>query len=399
MPVKNNISKLKDCYGCGVCVKACPVNIIALRQTDKGFYAPAIDNPDRCIECGLCLNICAYAHNNVSAPIHSDNPDSYAAWSDNQHVREWCSSGGVGFEIGKALIERGYKAVGVRYDPSTLTARHYIASSAEEFMASTGSKYIQSYTADAFLQLDKKQKYLVTGTPCQIDSLRRYARQSKTENNFVFLDFFCHGVPSWLMWQKYEKQYIQDSVGHPGFVSWRNKRHGWHDSWVMSADPANSGSGHDIYAPEPEHALSSRMSQGDLFYKFFLGHYCLNHCCHTACKYKMLSSAADIRIGDLWGKSYEENEKGVNALLVFSDRGREVAGMIENTCTLIPEPIESVTEGQMRACAPMPRIRDKVLDALAHQSLKQVNDSLIRRYELTRLPQRAWRRLKRICKK
>lgn len=60
----------------------------------------------------------------------------------------------------------------------------------EELIPSIGSKYIQSYTVDGFKAIDRKQKYLVTGTPCQIDSFRRYIRKFKKEENFILMDFF-----------------------------------------------------------------------------------------------------------------------------------------------------------------------------------------------------------------
>lgn len=107
-----------------------------------------------------------------------------------------CSSGGVGFEISKILLEQGYKICGVRYNPTLNRAEHYISVSKEELVQSAGSKYIQSYTVDGFRSIDRKEKYLVVGTPCQIDSFRRYIRKNHIEENFILMDFFCHGVPS-----------------------------------------------------------------------------------------------------------------------------------------------------------------------------------------------------------
>ena len=113
--------------------------------------------------------------------------------------------GGVGFEVGALLLNRGYKVCGVRYNADNNRAEHYIASDVRELIQSAGSKYIQSYTVDAFKAINRKEKYLVTGTPCQIDSFRRYIQKFRCEDNFVLLDFFCHGVPSMFVWQKYIK--------------------------------------------------------------------------------------------------------------------------------------------------------------------------------------------------
>lgn len=77
-------------------------------------------------------------------------------------MRKKCSSGGIGFEIGKQLLQEGYKVVGCRYDATLQRAEHYIATTVEELIPSIGSKYIQSYTKEAFKKIDRKQKYLVT---------------------------------------------------------------------------------------------------------------------------------------------------------------------------------------------------------------------------------------------
>lgn len=76
----------------------------------------------------------------------------------------------------------------------------------------------------------------------------------------MLLDFFCHGVPSMLMWEKYVA-WAEKKVGKLTSVSWRNKSTGWHDSWAM--------------VMEGKKSLTSRLSQGDMFYRLFLSDTCL----------------------------------------------------------------------------------------------------------------------------
>ena len=231
-----NIINTKNCFGCGVCAASCGKNIISIKLNKNGFYEPLISEPDKCTNCGICMDVCAFSHpdlaNKEAAPVKS-----WAAWSNNEDIRRRCSSGGIGFEIGKQLIENGYKAVGCRYDIEEQRAEHYIATTVDEFVASVGSKYIQSYTADAFKQIKRKgEKYLVTGTPCQIDSFRRMIRKFRCEDNFVLLDFFCHCVPSMHVWKAYIKM-LEPKIGKITYASWRNKfDYGWHDSWLMGMD-------------------------------------------------------------------------------------------------------------------------------------------------------------------
>lgn len=346
----NNISQMHDCYGCGVCATVCAKRIIEIKLNDKGFYEPYITDSDKCTNCGLCLEVCAFAHkelaNNNSEPIKS-----YAAWSKEYAVQRKCSSGGVGYELGRTLLRQGYEVCGVRYNVDNNRAEHYIASTPEELIPAIGSKYIQSYTVDGFRAIDRKKKYLVTGTPCQIDSFRRYIRKFKVEDNFVLMDFFCHSVPSMLAWKQY-LHIVEQTTGKVNYVSWRNKRTGWHDSWAMGIDGENTAekvNWHDSYnllIRGKKTYLYSRLSQGDIFYNLFLGDFCCNKACQKDCKYKYNRSSADIRIGDLWGKTYCKNEDGVSALVAFTDKGGNIIHQLN--CNLVEHPFEVVAEGQMK---------------------------------------------------
>jgi len=324
----NNISDIHNCYGCGVCSKACPQKIIDLRLNEDGFYEPYITDVSKCTECRLCRSVCSFLTDDLAL---AEQPKAcFAAWSKDNDVRLRCSSGGVGFEIGRTLLGQGFKVCGVRYDAEAGRAEHYVATTAEELMPSMGSKYIQSYTVNGFSEIDRKQKYLVAGTPCQIDSFRRYIRKFHVEDNFVLMDFFCHGVPSMWMWQKYIC-HAAEKAGKVTYVSWRNKQFGWHDSWAMGINGLPL----------------SRWTQGDAFYKLFLGNYCLNKPCYFKCKFKYDHSSADIRIGDFWGKTYKDDERGVSGAIAFTQRGTEI---LESTnCHFVEHPFEVVGEGQIKS--------------------------------------------------
>ncbi|MBO8474036.1 MAG: Coenzyme F420 hydrogenase/dehydrogenase, beta subunit C-terminal domain, partial [Bacteroidetes bacterium] len=242
-----NIIGIKDCYGCGVCAISCPKHIIEIQLNEDGFYEPHITDKDLCIDCGICRDVCSFLHDKPA--VINVPHKSYAAWSHDAAIRRKCSSGGIGYEIGRTLLSEGYKVCGVRYNVEKGRAEHYIASSVEELIQSIGSKYIQSYTVDGFNAINRKEKYLVTGTPCQIDSFRRYIRKFNAEDNFILMDFFCHAVPSKLMWDKYINN-IEKITGKITYASWRNKFTGWHDSWAMSIDGELTGKPidwHDSY--------------------------------------------------------------------------------------------------------------------------------------------------------
>lgn len=388
--MKNNIGKLKDCYGCGVCTAVCPVKIINLKENAGGFYSPQISNEEKCINCELCLKVCAFNHKELS--LQNAIPKSHAGYSKNDIIRQRCSSGGVGFEIARFLIEKGYKACGVRYDISNERAEHFIASSVEEYTPSIGSKYIQSFSQTAFSEISRKEKYFVSGTPCQIDSFRRYIRHLKIEDNFILLDFFCHGVPSMLLWRDYLHN-VEKEIGKAGFVSWRNKTNGWHDSWNMNVDPVESNdidwhNSYNINILEKKHFYQSRWKGGDLFYKFFLSNYCLNKCCYKSCKYKCFLSSADIRIGDLWGKTFKDENLGTNAVIVFTENGAKILEQLKQ-CNLSPIATNTCVEGQMKKCPSLPLIYRHLLKALGKdEPLQKTFNHIVKPYRLLTIPKR-----------
>lgn len=372
-----NISEIKDCYGCGVCAMVCGKKIIGIGLNKEGFYEPRVVDPDRCVGCGLCLDVCSFLQEEPS--LRRTEIYSYAAWSKDEAVRRKCSSGGVGFEVGRTLIGKGYKVCGVRYDAERARAEHYIATTVEELIPSIGSKYIQSYTVDGFQAVNRKEKYLVTGTPCQIDSFRRYIRKFNVEDNFVLMDFFCHGVPSMRLWQKYLQE-VEKLTGDVTYVSWRNKFTGWHDSY-------------NLLIRKKKSFYNSRLSQGDSFYRFFLSDACLGKACYERCKYKYDCSAADIRIGDLWGNTYKSDEDGVSAAVAFTEKGNKI--LRSCGCELIDHPFNVVAEGQMKECPRRPGLRSWILVRFC--SGHSLRSTLIM-YKLCCLPKRIINKLIRILK-
>lgn len=332
-----NILEFDHCYGCGVCELICPIHIISMRLNSDGFYSPYIEDVEKCINCELCLKTCAF-NTTATKPVTSTNYLYYAAWAKDKEVRNMSSSGGFGYSLLSLLIAKGYKVCVVRYNAKKRRAEHYIATSLKDLRESAGSKYLQSYPTNALKELKSKGKWAVVGTPCQIHSLRKYIRIKHREKDFVLLDFFCHGVPSYHLFNKYLEE-IEEKNGKSTNVQWRIKKgYGWHDSWVMRVTCKNG-----IY--------EQAFSKGDLFYQFFLKNRCLNTSCYIDCKYKMIDSYSDIRMGDLWGSKFATNEKGVSGVVVFSEKGKIILNDSQVVCSFSQESPAVVLESQMKTCA------------------------------------------------
>jgi len=352
-------NKINYCYGCGVCVIACPRNAISMIMSDEGFYIPVLKDEKKCIACKLCENVCSYFDKNDF--LMPPEIKGFAGYSKETETRYKSTSGGIAFEIAKLLLNKDYKACGVKYNYYENRAEHFIADTINDFTESIGSKYIQSYTLPGFSKLTAKDRWVVFGTPCQIASLRKWAKEIKAEHNYFFVDFFCHGVPSYLLWNNYlntkKKEFNQSKYEQ---INFRDKCNGWHNYTIT------------LKAGKIEKSYS--LKNNDLFYRFFLNNLCLNKACYEDCQFKHISSFADIRIGDMWGKKYESDQTGISAVLFITPKGRSLINELNISCVLKEEPLDIVTEGQMSDNLSTPARRQFVIKSLRnHASLKHLN--------------------------
>lgn len=332
------------CFGCGVCVVACPKQAVSLKLNEEGFYLPVVDE-SRCVHCGLCLKTCAF--NDKYVLQQTSYRRYYSAWSLSDEIRKTTTSGGVVFDIARYMLDKGYKVCAVRYDIVKHRAEHYISSNVGELEESKGSKYIQSYTASAFQHLNKTDSFVVVGTPCQIDSLRRLIKFWGVEDHFVLIDFFCHGTPSMNLW----KSYLNYTKIHDiESVRFRSKTDGWQESTYITIIGKSQ-------------LWQSKLTEGDLFYRFFLGDRCLNKACYNNCKYKTINSTADIRVGDMWGQKYKNNQEGVSAVITFTKKGDDIIKSL-SSCCVTEETLNDVLGNQMRSNAKKPLSYSYVKKAL-----------------------------------
>lgn len=191
-----------------------------------------------------------------------------------------------------------------------------------------------------------------------------------------------------LMWDKYIKE-VEKTIGKITYVSWRNKFTGWHDSWAMAIDcneKKEYQNSYSLLVKEKRSKYNSRLSQGDAFYRLFLSDTCLGKACYENCKFKYDRSSADIRIGDLWGKTYQNNEEGVSAAVTFTKKGYELL----HECNLekIEHPFDIVAEGQMKK---MP-LRDGLYEKM--KNLLQRDDLDINQIYAQLLVALKWRKVK-----
>lgn len=364
---RDNVGSIRDCFGCGVCALACKKRIINIVLNRDGFYEPSISNLSECSHCGLCIRVCSFSHKNISSS-HQELA-SYAGWSNDLSTRLLCTSGGVSYEIARTMINEGYKICGVRYNHELARAEHYIVEDIANLNQIKGSKYLQSYTNSGFCSFNKTDKYVVFGTPCQIDSLRRWIQLNKLDSQYVLIDFFCHSVPSMYSWKKYIS-YLEEKIGKIRYASWRNKltpEYVESDSNIPSAPIVDWHESYNMIIRGTDGVYQKKGADGDIFLNLFLSDACNNPACRKDCKYKLNHSSADIRLGDLWSKDYLENKEGINSIIVFSSVGQAIIEKIN--CSISDISLASAYEGQLKKNANSHIFRSLIIHMLKSKGI------------------------------
>ncbi len=316
-----NLENSIPCSGCGACVGLCPKNAIRLELNPSGFFAAAVD-ADKCVNCGLCLKACPRIGDAKTINLFDIQP--LALKSAEKGILLTSASGGAAHQLARLTLEQGAKAVGAVYDTDLDQVVHTVVSDLAELPVLAGSKYLQSDPTEAFSQvLRQRGRYTVFGTPCQITGLARAAEALGIRENLLLVEIFCHGVPSYRLWQE-QLQIVRKKLGQGKFdtVRFRDKSQGWHNYrlTIRKDDREFRGS--------REHAI---------FWQGFFEDMLLNPACRQ-CKARLAASAADLRLGDYWGAKFQADTEGVSLVFPVTERGsKAINALLENgSMTALP---------------------------------------------------------------
>ena len=321
------------CTGCTACASVCPKGCIVMAADENGFLCPVID-AERCIDCGLCEKTCP-----VLSPLKKaeKEPLAYAAYIKDEAVRMESSSGGVFTELAKTVFQDGGAVFGAAYNEQ-FEVVHICVEREDELSKLRGAKYSQSDLHGVFdevkTRLDRGQRVLFSGTPCQVGGLKAFLR--KDYENLLTVDFVCHSVPSPMAWREYVKYRAQsDSSGElPVSINLRSKKTGWSHYQYSNLFEYEGG---------VEYAAKSSES---LYMKLFVDGYINRESCAN-CQFKGYSRVSDLTIGDFWGVwdivPEMDDNKGTSVILVQSERGAKLLEQIQEHLVLKPVSLEGAS--------------------------------------------------------
>jgi len=303
-----------QCFGCSACSIVCPSNAIVMNKNSEGFITPFLDEK-KCVSCGLCLKVCDKNKTNCKTKYIK----LAALQSKNAIDLKDSSSGGIASTLSRYYLDNDCYVVGSYFDLKNNVVQSKVVNKNNELELLKKSKYLQSDFSNGLAEAikiakeDNKAKFLVFGTPCQINGAANVCEFYGINDRFIFVDFFCHGVPSYLVWDKYLKEHKLNSDDLKS-VTFRDKINGWHSCFIMNVADSKK---------------SIRIPSGrDSFYgAFFDNTFLMKSCYH--CDFRKGYSKADIRLGDYWGSRFVRNQEGISSVIVFSERGEKLLQKID----------------------------------------------------------------------
>lgn len=199
---------------------------------------------------------------------------------------------------------------------------HAYADKTEDLEKFRGSKYVQSDIGNTYRKakefLDDGKYVLFTGTPCQIEGLKRFL--GREYDKLYLQDIICHGVPAPIAWKAYREYREKCANSELKSMSFRSK-HGTSWSGYHVNMKFNNDNEYDI------------RHEDDSYMKAFLSHLSLRESC-TDCKFKKENRLSDITLADFWGiqnvKPDMDDGKGTSLVIVNSDRGMELMNEIKD---------------------------------------------------------------------
>jgi len=205
------VSEIVDhglCVRCGMCLPACPYDILGL---DRRLYPEMLDESRCPPNCDACLRVCPGQEVNypqLSQELFGTVPDPLsvtgaarrlvAAYSTDPVIRESGSSGGVVSQLLVWMLEKGYiqGALVVKNDFSTnAQSTPFVATTREQILGSCGSKYTIIPLDMAFDQVFKTPGPIaMVGVPCHIHAVRKYQKIRKSLNDKLplIIGLACH---------------------------------------------------------------------------------------------------------------------------------------------------------------------------------------------------------------
>lgn len=339
------------CTGCGACVNSCTHSAVTLQPDPCGYMYPII-NQDACVDCGLCQMSCPSVKlQTLRYPLQS-----LAVTCKTEEETLSCASGGAATLLSGTIIKSGGVVYGC--DGTDIRNVHHVRiDTIEGLERLKGSKYVQSFIGDAYIQVKKDLKngikVLFIGTPCQVAGLHGFLR-GKTYDNLFTADLVCHGVASQKMLNDNIDLYSQNQGDEcrlkfrekiaQGVTSKRDASYRITYGWFFQNHPYVKAETQIPYHKDP-------------YMLGFISGLTFRPNCYE-CRYACIARVSDLTLSDYWGLSTDagfDKGKGVSNILVNTQQGQRLWEMAKTSTIFKERDIIEALRGNGQLQAPSPR--------------------------------------------
>lgn len=357
------IKNKENCCGCQACSQICPVHAISMDIDIEGFWYPQIDQ-NICVDCGRCEYVCPEVKPyNTLVPV-----ETWGCYRKDLSKRMKSASGGVFAVLAEAVLNRNGIAFGAAFNDKW-ELKHCYVDNITALDSLLGSKYVQSNIDNTYVQVKEFLKkgcfVLFSGTPCQIQGLKKYL--GRDYDNLLTVDLICHGVPSPEVWSNYLTELSKGSK-------------------LIAFTPRDKSGGIENAPIVFDFDNGRKVKQHydkNTYIKGFNQNLYLRPSCH-ACKFKGVERCSDLTIGDFWGhRNFYPlfgDHYGISVVIVHSEQGKKWFEGVKEDLEVIDAKIEQVLPQNpcLTESVPKQAARDVFFDRWKQQGVTFTVEQILR---------------------
>lgn len=362
-----HITDKVNCCGCNACGDICGKKAISFKTDNEGFWYPEVDK-GKCVDCGLCEKVCPVINAEVLKKNDNIEPLCVAANHKNLEIRFDSTSGGLFTALAEKMYKEGGYVGGAIYTEDW-GVKFYISNNKEDLPALRSSKYLQSNSEGMYSLvrelLNKGEKVLVCGLPCQIAALKAFLR--KDYENLLTVDLICRYINSPMAYRKYLDTLEHENGGKVVYIKAKNKELGWRNlthKVIFSNNATYYGT-----------------KDNDIFMKASMKLNCLSRPSCYECKFKDFPRYGDISIGDYWTNKPNklDDNTGTSVVMLNSKKGEAYFTDVRKKLASEDVSFESVLKGNpaLMYSLPKPSVdRDIFFNRIQREDFREVVDSM-----------------------
>ena len=321
-----------ECCGCTACKNICPKNAIKMQEDEEGFLYPKIDK-EICINCGLCKKVCPIRNKTT---VEKKVQTAYIVNNKDEQIRKESTSGGAFTPIAEYVIDKNGVVFGAAFDNNFNVCHQYATTKKDLKKFRGGTKYVQSDLKNTFKEakefLEDDRWVCYSGTPCQIEGLKKYLQ--KDYKKLITVDVVCRAVPSPLVLRKYleyqkEKQNMKDFSK----VSFRDKeKYGYKYTTMTLKDKEKT---------------YQNGVETDPYLRAFFKNYSDRPSCFE-CKFRSKDRISDFTIWDCftvgeYSKKLDDN-KGTTRMLIQNQKAMKIFNELKSSYNYEEISLETATK-------------------------------------------------------